>query len=240
MSAQPKPLHHGLTQFGEAVVHEMQRIGMLVDVSHVSDETFDGVMRVAQAPVIASHSSARALCDVSRNLTDDQLRAVGRNGGVVMVNFYPGYIDPAFLAAQRAFRAKHAKELDELGKKELKPRERREAYEKLGAADLPKTPLAIVVDHIEHVAKIAGVDHVGLGSDFDGVSALPQGLEGIDGLPAITLELVRRGWADEDVKKALGENFLRVFSQAEAYARATSTELSGQGSTEKLEKAEKK
>ncbi|HEV3190672.1 MAG TPA: dipeptidase [Polyangiaceae bacterium] len=230
----PKPAHHGLSAFGEAVVREMQRIGMLVDVSHVSDETFDGVMRIAKAPIIASHSSARALCDVPRNLSDDELRAVAKNGGVVMVNFYPGYIDPAYLQAQRAFRAKHAKEIEELGKRHLKLSELRDSYMRMGAGDLPKTPLSVLVDHIEHIAKVAGIDNVGLGSDFDGVPALPVGLEGIDGLPKITLELVKRGWSDEDVKKVLGENFLRVFAQADVYARATKTTLSGDGSRETI------
>jgi membrane dipeptidase len=191
---------------------------------------------VAKAPVIASHSSARALCSVSRNLTDDQLRALAKNGGVVMVNFFPGYIDPGFLSAQQAFQAKHAKEIGELFRKHLKISELREAYRKMGGGDLPKTPASVVVDHIEHVAKVAGVDHVGLGSDFDGVPALPQGLEGIDGLPKITRELLERGWSDEDVKKVLGENFLRAFAQAEAYARATNTTLSGDGSTRKIER----
>jgi membrane dipeptidase len=159
---------------------------------------------------------------------------VAKNGGVVMVNFYPGYIDPAYLQAQRAFRAKHAKEIEELGKRHLKLSELRDSYMRMGAGDLPKTPLSVLVDHIEHIAKVAGIDNVGLGSDFDGVPALPVGLEGIDGLPKITLELVKRGWSDEDVKKVLGENFLRVFAQADVYARATKTTLSGDGSRETI------
>jgi membrane dipeptidase len=235
--APPKPVHHGLSPFGEEVVREMQRIGMLVDVSHVSDETFEDVIRVATAPIIASHSSARALCDVPRNLSDDQLRAVGKNGGVVMINFFPGYVDPAYAAAQKAFRAKHAKEIEALFKGHPKLSEARAAFLKMGGASLPKTPLSAVVDHIEHVAKIAGVDHVGLGSDFDGVPALPEGLEGVDGLPKITLELVKRGWSDADVKKVLGENFLRVLAEAEAHAQSTKTTLSGDGSTKQIEPA---
>jgi membrane dipeptidase len=231
----PKPAHHGLTPFGEEVVREMQRIGMLVDVSHVSDETFEAVMRVAKAPVIASHSSARALCDVPRNMTDDMLRAVGKNGGVVMVNFYPGFLDPTYLGAMRAFGKKHKAEMDALGKKHLKLSEMHDAVVKMGFHDLPTTPLAKLIDHIEHIAKVAGVDHVGLGSDFDGVPALPEGLSGMDGLPKITLELLKRGMSDADVKKVLGENFLRVMSEAEAYAASTSTTLSGDGSTKKLD-----
>ena len=227
----PKPKHHGLSPFGEEVVREMQRIGMLVDVSHVADETVDAVLRVARAPVIASHSSARALCDVPRNLSDDQLRAIGKNGGVVMVNFVPAYIDPKYRDASRALFAKHAAEIAAMDKRHLKQSEISAAFDKLSGGTMPKTPLGLVVDHIEHIARVAGVDHVGLGSDFDGVWVLPEGLEGIDGLPRITLELLRRGWSDEDVKKVLGENFLRVFAAAQAFAASTGTTLSGDGST---------
>jgi membrane dipeptidase len=225
----PKPAHHGLTPFGDEVVREMQRIGMLVDISHVSDETFDAVMRVASAPVIASHSSARALCDVPRNLTDDQLRALAKNGGVAMVNFFPGFLDPKYRAAQGAFMARHKGEIDALMQKHLPVSAMQDAMAKMGGADMPKTPLSVLIDHIDHIAKVAGLDHVGLGSDFDGVPSLPEGLSGMDGLPLITLELLRRGYSDGDVKKILGENFLRVLGEAEAYAAATKTTLSGDG-----------
>jgi membrane dipeptidase len=232
----PKPAHHGLTTFGEEVVREMQRIGMLVDISHVSDETFDAVMRVARAPVIASHSSARALCDVPRNLTDDQLRALAKNGGVAMVNFFPGFLDPKYRAAQGAFMAKHKGEIDAITKQRLPVSAMQDAIAKLGGSDLPKTPLSVLVDHIDHIAKVAGVDHVGLGSDFDGVPSLPEGLSGMDGLPHITLELLRRGYSDGDVKKILGENFLRVLGEAETFAGATKTTLSGDGSLRTIDK----
>jgi membrane dipeptidase len=231
----PKPRHHGLSLFGEEVVREMQRIGMLVDVSHVSDETIDDVLHIAAAPVIASHSSARALCDAPRNLSDDQLRGIAATGGVVMVNFFSGYLDPGYRTAMHAFFARHGAELAALDKKGMKLSEIHDAALKMGAGDLPKVPLGVLVDHIEHIAKVAGVDHVGLGSDFDGVDSMPQGLEGIDGLPKITLELLRRGWSDEDVKKVLGENFLRAFAAAEAHARSTRTTLSGAGSTKRLD-----
>ena len=234
--APPKPVHHGLSPFGEEVVREMQRVGMLVDVSHVSDETFYAVMRVAKAPVIASHSSSRALCDVPRNLSDDQLRALAKNGGVAMVNFFPGYLDPRYAAAQQAFSAKHKAEIDTLMKKHLPISEMKAAMAKMGSADLPKVTVATLVDHIEHIAKVAGVDHVGLGSDFDGVPAFPEGLSGMDGLPLITLELLRRGFSDEDTKKILGENFLRAMGEAEAYASATKTTLSGDGSLQRIDK----
>jgi membrane dipeptidase len=231
----PKPRHHGLSAFGEEVVREMQRIGMLVDVSHVSNETIDDVLRIATAPVIASHSSARALCDAPRNLSDAELRGIAATGGVVMVNFFSGYLDPGYRTAMHAFFARHGAELAALDKKGMKLSEIHEAALKMGSGDLPKVPLAVLVDHIEHIAKVAGVDHVGLGSDFDGVDSMPQGLEGIDGLPKITVELLRRGWSDEDVKKVLGENFLRAFAAAEAHARATTTTLSGDGSTKHIE-----
>ena len=227
----PKPLHHGLTPFGEQVVREMQRIGMLVDISHVSDETLAAVLRVARAPVIASHSSARALCDAPRNLSDDQLRAIAANGGVVMVNFFSDYLDPKHREASQAIYRQRAKEIEALEKGSPRMSEVFAAFASM-AAGIPKTPLSVLIDHIEHIAKVAGVDHVGLGSDFDGVTSMPEGLEGIDGLPKITLELLRRGWSDQDVKKVLGENFLRVMAAAEAFAAATHTTLSGDGSTQ--------
>jgi len=229
----PEPTHHGLSPFGEEVVREMQRIGMLVDVSHVSDETVEDVLRVAKAPIIASHSSARALCDASRNLSDDQLRAIAKNGGVVMVNFFAAYIDPKYRDAARAVYRAHADELAAAEKDGAHTSKMNDLYRKLSEG-IPRPPLSVLVDHIEHVAKVAGVDHVGLGSDFDGVSAMPVGLEGMDGLPKITLELLRRGWSDQDVKKVLGENFLRVMAAAEAYAHAGGT-LSGDGSMRAFE-----
>lgn len=235
MATPPKPRHHGLSPFGETVVGEMQRIGMLVDVSHVSDETIEDVLRVAKAPIIASHSSARALCDSARNLSDDELRGIAKNGGVVMVNFFTAYLDPKVAAAWPAFIKAHGKDFAAIEAKHLSARDERAAIEALGVGAFPKTPLATLVDHIEHVAKVAGVDHVGLGSDWDGAPTMPVGLEGMDGLPLITRELLARGWSDEDVKKVLGENFLRVFAEAERFARATGTTLSGDGSTKTIE-----
>jgi membrane dipeptidase len=234
-AAPPRPRHHGLSAFGEEVVREMQRVGMLVDVSHVSDETIEAVLRIATAPVIASHSSARALCDAPRNLSDEELRGIAATGGVVMVNFFSGYLDPGYRTAMHAFFTRHGAELAALDKKGTKLSALREAALKMGAGDLPKVPLGVLIDHIEHIAKVAGVDHVGLGSDFDGVESMPEGLQGIDGLPRITLELLRRGWSDEDVKKVLGENFLRAFAAAEAHARSSKTTLSGDGSTKRLD-----
>jgi membrane dipeptidase len=216
-SSGDEPKHHGLTDFGRAVVHEMNRLGMLVDISHVSDETFNAVMETTKAPVIASHSSARALTNIPRNMSDDMLRAVARNGGVVMVNFGAGFVDQN--------RADATRMRDEIFKSALEDLQKRYANDPdrlakardtlLGAFELPKTPLTKLVDHIEHIVKVAGIDHVGLGSDFDGVSALPEGMEDCSKLPNITVELLKRGYKEPDIKKILGENFLRVMSQAE-------------------------
>jgi membrane dipeptidase len=169
-------------------------------VSHVSDATFFDVIKVAKAPVIASHSSARAIVDRRRNLSDAMLRALADNGGICMVNFWPEYIDPAVVAARAR-----------------------------GAAP-PPTPISMLVDHIDHIVKIAGIEHVGIGSDFDGVDALPVGLGGVDQLPNLTLAILERGYSDDEVKKILGENFLRVLGAAEAFAKATGTTVSGDGS----------
>lgn len=239
MSGPPPVRHHGLTPFGEEVVREMQRIGMLVDVSHVSDETFFAVMKIAQAPVIASHSSARAIADHRRNLSDDMLRALAKNGGVAMVNFWSTLVSSEYAAAARAWYDKNGATL-----KELRAKHKddffayREAVAKLRAQSepLPKVPLSLLIDHIDHMVKVAGIDHVGLGSDFDGVDALPEGIEGVDSLPKITLELVKRGYKDEDILKILGENFLRVFEQAEAFAKAKGTRLSGDGSMKRIDR----
>lgn len=224
--------HHGLSPFGEDVVREMQRIGMLVDVSHASDETFWSVMKVAKAPVIASHSSARALADHRRNMSDDMLRAVSKNGGVVMVNFWSMFLSEAFQAASREWNERHGSELAGLREKlKSDPIAYRRARDELLAKTepLPKVPLSVLVDHIAHVASVAGIDHVGLGSDFDGVDALPEGIEGIDALPKLTRALVDKGFRDEDILKILGGNFLRVLESAERYAKSTNTTLSGDG-----------
>jgi membrane dipeptidase len=229
--------HHGLTPFGEDVVREMQRLGMLVDISHVSDDTFFAVMKIAKTSVIASHSSARALTDHPRNLTDDMLRALAANDGVAMVNFWSVLIDPAYLAADRLFSAKHEKDVKALHEKYKSDHDAfLAAYLELKGKEptFPKTPLSLLIDHIEHIATVAGIDHVGLGSDFDGVDALPKELTGIEALPKITFELLKRGHSEEDVRKILGLNFLRVFDKAEAYAKSTKTTLSGDGNTKSI------
>jgi membrane dipeptidase len=195
-SSTDAPRHGGLSDFGREVVREMNRLGILVDVSHVSDETFWDTVLVARAPLIASHSSARALVDRPRNMSDDMLRAVARSGGVVMVSFTGLFVDP-----RKASNWEIA----------------RDAVLNLGPSEVP---LELVLDHVEHVARVAGVDHVGLGSDFDGAPFMPVGLEDVAGFPNLTAGLLARGWAEEDVRKVLGENILRAFSEAEAFAEA--------------------
>jgi membrane dipeptidase len=230
----PVVRHHGLSPFGERVVTEMQRIGMLVDISHVSDETFDDVIRIAKAPIIASHSSARALANHRRNMSDDMLRALAQNGGVVMINFWPVFLDEKYAAAFGAFNDAHKKEYEALRAKYLDTdplRFFREVDEMSKKDPRPPLPFSVLIDHIEHAIKVAGIDHVGLGSDFDGVESLPEGMTGIDGLPKITLELLKRGHSEEDVKKVLGENFLRAFSRAEAFSKQAGKNVSGEGDT---------
>jgi membrane dipeptidase len=213
--------HNGLTDFGKQVVLEMNRLGMMVDISHVADKTFWDVIATAKAPVIASHSSARALVNAPRNMTDDMLRAVAKNGGVVQVNFFNGFIDEDFrraLEAQAKDQAAAVKKFVDQLKAEGKPVTylAMEQVQREWMAKIPRPPLKSLIDHIDHIAKIAGVDHVGLGSDFDGVSgATPQGIDSAADLPRITHALLDRGYSAEDIKKILGGNLLRVFREVE-------------------------
>jgi len=210
-SSTDTPRHNGLTEFGREVVKEMNRIGMIVDISHVSDRTFFDALAVATKPVIASHSSCWSLSKVPRNMRDELIRAVGRNGGVIGLNFGAGFISQrdaddlmgriTTMAAREPDLA--GKALDAYAAKE----HRAEYHEKAYAT------LADVVAHVDHVVKLAGIDHVGIGSDFDGVSSVPAGLEDVSKLPALTAELLRRGYSETDVKKFLGGNFLRVLRQ---------------------------
>ncbi len=222
----PKVQHHnGLTDFGKQVVLEMNRLGMMVDISHVADKTFWDAIATTKAPVIASHSSARALVDAPRNMTDDMLKAVAKNGGVVQVNFFNGFIDGNFRKAAEAQSKDQAaavqKYLDEM-KAQGKPVNYIEVdrIEREWLAKLPRPPLSALIDHIDHIAKVAGIDHVGLGSDFDGVSgATPTGIDSAADLPKITQALLDRGYSAEDIKKILGGNLMRVFREVERVSR---------------------
>jgi len=225
--------HNGLSDFGKDVVREMNRLGMLIDVSHVSDKTMSDVFDVSAAPVIASHSSARALADRPRNIPDDLLKRFTKNGGVVMVNFYPGFIDQKVVLASREREARLKPQVDAL-KEQYKndPKRLEEETNKLMAANpLPKTPLSVLIDHFDHIVKVAGIDHVGIGSDFDGIPSVPLGMEDIAQLPNLTYELLKRGYTEKDVRKVLGENFMRAFAQAERVKRG---HLSADGSVRRI------
>jgi membrane dipeptidase len=211
----------GLTPFGKQVVLEMNRLGMMVDISHVADDTFWAAIKTTKAPVIASHSSARALTNAPRNMTDDMLRAVAKNGGVVQVNYYSAFISQAYRDASTAQEPEVKKATDEL-KARYKAEGKQVTYgdlEKLQreyADRITRPPLSALIDHIDHIAKVAGVDHVGLGSDFDGVSGqLPQGMDSAADLPKITAALLARGYSAEDCHKILGGNLVRVMREVE-------------------------
>jgi membrane dipeptidase len=219
----------GLSDFGKDVVYEMNRLGMMVDVSHVSDKTFYRTLIISRAPVIASHSSARALCNAPRNMSDDMLRAVGQYGGVVMVNFYSSFLSEDYRKAVKAQQpaidqavAEATAKLKAEGKPV--PNEMAEQISKSYTAKIPRPPFSILIDHIDHIAKIAGIDHVGIGSDFDGIPSSPEGMDSAADLPKITQALMARGYSAEDMHKILGGNFLRVFAKVQEVSKQLQSE----------------
>jgi len=215
-AANDTPAHNGLTPFGETVIHEMNWLGMMVDLSHVSAQTMAKVLDVTEAPVMFSHSSARAICDVPRNVPDDILARLPKNGGVVMVNFYNGFVPPDCAARNTMAAGVAAKlRLQYPGD----PKAAEAAIATWERENPPTSTLSQVADHVDHIRKVAGIDHIGIGSDFDGIDGqAPTGLEDVSTYPALVAELLRRGYSDADVEKVIGGNILRALKAAEIVA----------------------
>ena len=223
-SSGDKPGWKGLSPLGRQAIERMNQLGMMVDISHVSDNTFYDALAVSKAPLIASHSSCRALCSAPRNMTDDMIRALAKNGGVMDINFYSGFLSQAYhdgygkiekqvddeLAAARARYAKQGKRLSYVEEVRIEQRLTK---------DLPVPSYTAIADHIEHAVKVGGIDHVGLGSDFDGIDSAPRGMEDVSKIPDLVRELARRGYGEKDLEKILGGNVLRVMRQVEQVAR---------------------
>lgn len=204
----------GLSTLGTDIVKMMNQLGMLVDLSHVGEQTFWDVMKMVIKPVLVSHSCVHALCPHRRNLKDEQIKAIAQNGGVIHLNFYSGFVDPAFEARSDAFTAKHKTEMDSLLKINPEPYFM-QVYLFNKYPDEVKAlrpPMSMLLNHLDHIVKLVGVDYVGLGSDFDGVNSLPEGLNGVEDFPKITDALLQRGYSKKDIQKILGGNFLRVFA----------------------------
>jgi len=223
-SSTAKAEHNGLTEFGKDVVREMNRLGMMVDISHVSDKTFADVLAVSRAPVFASHSNCRAICDAPRNMTDDMIRALAAKGGVIQINYHVGFLSEEFRNAERAH-----PEWEKAIALEIQRRcGEREGCQLIEGdritrdyvlrGDLPRVAWTKIIEHIDHAVKVAGIDHVGLGSDFDGAN-MPFGMEDVSKLPRITNALLEKGYSEGDVKKILGENTLRVMAEVERASR---------------------
>ena len=209
--------HKGLTDFGKQVIKRMNELGMMVDVSHVGEQTFWDVINTTTKPVIASHSNAYALCPVFRNLKDDQIKAIGKNGGVIDLNFYSGFVDSTFRNKEVKFALSHAKELDSLKKSGVQQDYALTIVSEKYASEVQEArpPLSMLLDHLDYIVKLTGVDHVGLGSDFDGISSPPQQLDDVTSYPLITKALLERGYSKKEVTKILGGNILRVLKANE-------------------------
>ena len=208
---------YGLTEHGKAIVRHMNQLGMLVDLSHVGEQTFWDAIHTVNKPVLVSHSSVYALCHVFRNLKDDQIRAVGTNGGVIQVNFYSGFLDSNYAPRMNRFLARHKSEMDSMTAAKAPNYAVNEFISKKypQEADSLRAPLSLLIDHIDYIVKMIGPDHVGLGSDFDGIESPPQQLNDVTTYPLITRELLKRGYKPEDIVKILGGNFIRVLKANE-------------------------
>lgn len=231
-----EPKNNGLSDFGKEVVSEMNRLGMFIDISHVSKKVMDDVLDVSTAPIIASHSDARALNDHTRNVPDDVLKRVAKNGGVIMINFYPSFLDARTNKEENERSAKLKPQSDAL-KEQYKndPKGYNVAERALFDANpIYVTPYTTIVDHIDYIKKIAGIDHVGIGSDFDGVPFLPAGMNGAEDLVLVTYEMLKRSYTEAEIKKVLGENLLRAMSQMEKVAKIDTRKISGEGSLKRI------
>ena len=223
-SSTDKPAHNGLTDFGKDVIREMNRLGIIVDISHVSDKTFYDALETSKAPVFASHSSCRAICQAPRNMTDDMIRDLAKHGGVIQINYHVGFLSQEFRDYEKAHPETEKEIHDEVDKRcgtneacKLTTGDQ-VVREFMQAGRLPKVDWTVIVDHIDHAVKIAGADHVGLGSDFDG-AVMPLGMPDVTHIPQITDALLKKGYSESDIRKILGENTLRVFSQVENVSR---------------------
>lgn len=231
--------NNGLAPFGKEVVREMNRLGMLVDISHVSDKVMNDVLDITTAPIIASHSSARGVANHTRNVPDDVLKRIQQNGGVVMINFYPSFLDERTNREENERSAKLKPQLDQL-REQFKDNQQgyNEAERKLFAENPIYNPTyARIVDHIDHIKKVASIEIVGIGSDYDGVPFLPNGMNGMEDLVLVTYEMLKRGYTEQEIRKVLGENFLRAFDKAEQVARSSDKRrISGDGSLMRIGK----